>query len=36
MYAGKGIEHSDFNHNDQILNLLQIWIEPNKKSITRI
>lgn len=30
MYAGTGISHSEYNDsNNQELNLLQIWIEPN-------
>ena len=33
MYAGKGINHSEFNNTDEILNLLQIWIEPNQLNL---
>ena len=34
MSAGTGIQHSEFNANDdQHVNLLQIWLFPNKKNI---
>ena len=34
MSAGKGIQHSEFNNsNENMLHLLQIWIEPNKKNL---
>ena len=34
MSAGTGIQHSEFNANDdQYVNLLQIWLFPNKKNI---
>ncbi|WP_020561241.1 pirin family protein [Thiofilum flexile] len=35
MSAGSGIQHSEFNHSAQALvHLLQIWIIPNRKSVT--
>ena len=34
MTAGSGIFHSEFNHSDNILVLYQIWIFPEKKSLT--
>lgn len=35
MSAGTGIQHSEFNANeDQDLTLLQIWVFPNKRSVT--
>jgi redox-sensitive bicupin YhaK (pirin superfamily) len=34
MSAGKGIQHSEFNpNNDESLNLFQIWIFPNKRNV---
>jgi len=35
MSAGTGIKHSEFNGNDdQHVNLLQIWLFPNKRNVT--
>lgn len=34
MSAGSGIQHSEFNaNNDKEINLLQIWVYPNKKNV---
>ena len=34
MYAGSGITHSEFNlSKTEVLNLMQIWIEPNQKGL---
>lgn len=35
MSAGTGIQHSEYNaNNDQEMNLLQIWVFPNKRDVT--
>ena len=35
MSAGSGVYHSEYNKNkDQSVNLLQIWVFPNKKNVT--
>ena len=35
MSAGTGIQHSEYNANDdQEMNLLQIWVFPNKRNVT--
>jgi len=31
MHAGTGIAHSEINHGDETVHLLQIWIEPDRK-----
>lgn len=34
MSAGTGIQHSEYNHQENIdLNLLQIWVFPNKRNV---
>lgn len=33
MYAGTGLVHSEYNHDSSELNLIQIWIEPNKVNL---
>ena len=35
MSAGKGVMHSEYNNNpDKLVKFLQIWVIPNKKSVT--
>lgn len=34
MSAGRGVTHSEFNHADSVLRLLQIWVKPNQLNVT--
>lgn len=34
MSAGSGVTHSEFNHADSVLRLLQIWVKPNQLNVT--
>ncbi len=34
MSAGTGIFHSEHNYGDEVLNMFQIWLFPNKKNVT--
>ncbi len=33
MSAGKGIQHAEFNREDEATELFQIWIEPNRRDL---